>query len=416
MKWNSARFCVVLGAVLAVSVLIGGGVASLNDSVWSWFGTSATSLSEDRNGGSAGVSSESDDSAATDTEALRRKIGQMIVVGFVGTEPDDPGVVALRRQLERGLVGGAILLSRNIASPGQVRELNASIRGAAGVSPPLISVDQEGGAVQRLTRENGHRTYPSASQIAAGPADAAGARALAVYAQMAEELSAAGFNVNYGPVADVNSNRSNPIVGRLGRSYSDDPDEVVDYARRFALAHRNAGILTAAKHFPGHGSSRTDSHVAFTDISNTWDVSELIPFKSLAEGGFVDMTMMGHLYHPKFSDGGRLPASLSKKAIAYLRDEIGFEGVVVSDDMEMGALRENFSFEERIVRAVAAGTDLLIFSNFGNPTPDIGPRVHMVIVDAVRAGTIPVARIEEAYGRITRMKGALAARRTADIR
>jgi beta-N-acetylhexosaminidase len=334
-------------------------------------------------------------------------IGQMIVVGFVGTKSSDPGVVAVKDQLGKGVIGGVMLLERNVRSSQQVLALNAGIRRAAGNTMPLISVDQEGGAVQRLNPRSGHRRFPSPSQVGkAGGADPGG-RALSLYKVMASELKAHGFNVNFGPNVDLNINPNNPVIGKLGRSFGADPHHVLKFAAIFNLAHKQANILTAAKHFPGHGSSRTDSHVDFTDISKTWKPIELTPFASIADD--VDMIMVGHLYHPRFSDGPGIPASLSQKATDYLRNRIGFKGVIVSDDMEMGALRQHFSFEDRIVRAVAAGTDLLVFANRIAPDDDLGRHIHAAILRAVRTGTIPVKRIEESYRRIILMKRTLGA-------
>ncbi len=339
--------------------------------------------------------------------SLERMIGQMIVVGFVGTDTSDPGVIAVRKQLEKGVIGGVILLRHNVQSPQQVRSLNAGIRRAGGNMVPLITLDQEGGAVQRLTPSSGHGAFPSPAQVAGAGGPDPGGQALSLYTDMADELKTAGFNVNFGPNVDLNTNPGSPVIGRLGRSFGEDPGEVLKYAAIFNLAHRRANILTAAKHFPGHGSSRTDSHAVFTDISTTWNPMELEPFAGIA--GDVDMVMVGHLYHPRFSDGPGIPASLSKRAISSLRNDIGFKGVIVSDDMEMGALSRHFSFEDRIVRAVAAGTDLLVFANRIAPLDDLGLRIHSVILCSVRSGTLPRVRVEQAYGRIMTMKRTLAA-------
>jgi beta-N-acetylhexosaminidase len=330
-------------------------------------------------------------------DPLERMIGQMIVVGFRGVSPADPSVVAVREQLEKGIIGGVLLLSRNVQSSSQLRALTDDLSRSAGEVPPLIAVDQEGGAVQRLSPENGHRAFPSAAEVAS----AAGADPLALYRAMAEELKTNGINVNFAPTVDLDTNPMNPIIGRLGRSFGSEPARVIEYSGIFQRAHAEAKVLTAAKHFPGHGSSTTDSHVAFTDISRSWRASELEPFAKLA--GDVDMVMVGHLYHPRFSDGAGVPASLSKRAIDVLRKEIGFGGVIVADDMEMAAL-DGFSFEERIVRAVAAGADLLVFSHRAFPGDGPGPRIHAVISEAVRTGRIPRERIEEAHARIMRMR------------
>ena len=338
--------------------------------------------------------------------SLERMIGQMIVVGFVGTDSSDPGVVAVREQLEKGVIGGVMLLERNVRSPQQVRALNASIRRTAGGAAPLIAVDQEGGAVQRLTPANGHGTFPSPAQVARACGPDPGGPVLSLYKDMANQLKAEGFNANFGPGVDLNTNPDNPIIGRLGRSFGADPGQVLKYAAIFNLAHEQANILTAAKHFPGHGSSRVDSHVAVADISKTWSPIELKSFAGIADD--VDMMMVGHLYHPQFSDGPGIPASLSRQAVNSLRDDLGFNGVIVSDDMEMGALSGRYSFDDRIVRAVAAGTELLVFANRLAPRDDLGARIHAVILGGMRAGAIPQERVEQAYRRIVLMKRTLA--------
>ena len=142
----------------------------------------------------------------------------------------------------------------------------------------------------------------------------------------------------------------------------------------------------------------------------TWREIELEPYRTLAKDGLLDVVMIGHLYHPRFSDGARLPASLSGRAMQALRAKgyIGFKGVVVSDDMEMGAVRDHYSLEERVIKAVNAGTDLLVFSNVKSRDPELGPKIHAVIADAVRDGRISRARIEQAYGKIRLLKRRLA--------
>ncbi len=181
-------------------------------------------------------------------------------------------------------------------------------------------------------------------------------------------------------------------------------------ARAFIRAHREAGIVTVAKHFPGHGSSRADSHKGFADISMSWKEIELDPYRVLAKEGLLDAVMIGHLYHPRFSDGQMLPASLSAKAIRALRNTswIDFDGVVFSDDMEMGAVAHDYSIEDRVIKAINAGTDVIVFSNVSGHDPDLGAKIHAIIADAVRDGRISRLRIEQAYGKIRLLKRRLA--------
>lgn len=333
-------------------------------------------------------------------------VGQMIMVGFPGDTEKDQGVIAVRQQIADGVIGGIVLFPENISSPKQLKTLIAYLHNARSKPVPFIAVDQEGGKVQRLTRWNGHKYFPSASSVARNPSYAAPDAARRLYAEMAAELADAGFNMNLGPVVDLNLNPSNPVIGARGRSFGSDPDTVNALATAFIQAHRAANIVTVAKHFPGHGSSRVDSHKALPDISSTWRAVELQPYQRLAKAGLLDAVMIGHLYHPRFSDREKLPTSLSAKTIAALRDKswINFDGVVMSDDMEMGAVRRDFTLDERVVKAINAGTDLLVFSNVQSGDPELGVRVHAAIVQAVCDGRIPRARVEQAYGKITLLK------------
>jgi len=332
-------------------------------------------------------------------------IGQMIMVGFPGDDEKDLGVITVRDQLAKGIVGGVVLFPENIASPPQLKNLIAYLRNAR--SPrPFIAVDQEGGKVQRLNRWNGHTWFPSAQSVGRDPSFAVPDAARRLYDKMAIELAEAGFNMNFGPVVDLNLNPSNPVIGGRGRSFGADPDTVTALATAFIEAHRAANVVTVAKHFPGHGSSRVDSHKALADVSQTWREVELEPYRRLAKAGLLDAVMVGHLYHPRFSDMEKLPASLSAKAVRALRNKswIDFNGVVISDDMEMGAVRGHFTLEEIVVKAINAGTDIVVFSNVEAGNPELGAKVHGAIVAAVCDGRISRRRVEQAYGKIVLLK------------
>lgn len=334
---------------------------------------------------------------------LRGKIGQMIMVGFRGTSPSHAGVQRVMGQLRNGTIGGVILMRHNVRSLAQLRRLTGALRKAAragGQLPPLISIDQEGGRVQRLKITR----FPTAKRVAAtSPANAA-----RVYARLACQVRAAGINVNFGPVVDLDiRGRSNPIIGRYGRSFSKSPGKVTDYARQFVRAHKRYGIATSAKHFPGHGSSLTDSHKGFTAVPG-WTRTELQPYKALAHGrNAVDMVMVGHLYNRKWG----APASLSYTAITgMLRGPgVGFRGVVITDDMEMGAIRRNYSWAGALIRAVRAGNDIVLYTNTANHRADLGARINRTIAARVCAakgqkGCISPAVINRAYQRIRALK------------
>lgn len=309
-------------------------------------------------------------------DLLDRMIGQMIMVGFQGDDERDPGVIAVREQLAKGVIGGVVLYPDNIRSDRQLRLLTAFLANANSRLVPLIAVDQEGGRVQRLTRGNGHSKFPSAQKVGRDPELNTPEGAFRLYERMAKELAQAGVNLNFGPVLDLSVNAGNAVITRRGRSFGKDPETVAMLARAFIEAHRQANVITAAKHFPGHGSSWSDSHKVLPDISRSWREVELEPYVSLARDGVLDMVMVGHLYHPRFSDADKLPASLSARAIKALRAKgyIGFKGVAVSDDMEMGAVRNDYPLEERAIKAINAGMDVLVFSNVKSRDPGSGSR------------------------------------------
>ena len=327
----------------------------------------------------------------------------MIVIGFDGDSANDASVKAIAAELKSGQLGGVMYLKKNVKSLGQVRAMNAEFRAASPELPPFITLDQEGGAVERLTQDVGFKEIARASTIAAEntPEEAEG-----IYETMAKSVAALGFTVNFGPVADLNTNPNNPVIAKFGRAYSADPETVISYDRAFIEGHHAAGLATALKHFPGHGSSTTDSHEGFTDISKTWSETELDPYKALIGEGVVDMVMVGHLFHADYADGAeQTPSSLSKRWIdGVLRTDLGFDGVVISDDLEMGAIRDHFTLEETVVEAVSAGMDILLFSNTGYQRTTLSQEILDILVEHAETDPAFKARIEESYGRIIALK------------
>jgi len=341
-------------------------------------------------------------------ETLSRKIGQMLMIGFPGTRPQDPGPTKVAAMIAAGEIGGVILFADNVRSPKQLAALTAALEAAGGSAPPFIAVDQEGGSIQRLNRRKGFLPLASAKTMARKtPCEAYG-----LYLKTAEELAAAHINVNFGPVVDLNINPANPAIGKRSRSYGREPDQVVAFAEAFVDAHRAAGVLTAAKHFPGHGSAGRDPHIAVVDISQTWEDQELLPFADLIEDDDVPMVMVGHLIHGRFSDGDR-PTSLSRRAItAELRDGLGFNGLVVTDDLGMDAITRRYEPEVAAAMAVRAGADVLIFVNLWSTKPQALDRVVQAVAGDVAAGRIPARLVEESHARSRAAREALG-RRTA---
>lgn len=338
-------------------------------------------------------------SAAT----LEQMAGQMIIVGFEGNSADDAGVETVATELAEGRLGGVMYLRKNVADLPTVREMNARFRSAAPDLLPFITLDQEGGAVERLTRDVGFKEIPNAASIAANHSPLV---AEEIYGEMANGIAAEGFSVNFGPVADLNTNPDNQIIARFGRAFSDEADTVIAYDEAFIRAHHAAGLITALKHFPGHGSSTADSHEGFVDITRTWAPEELEPYRVLIGEGLADMVMVGHLYHADYADGdGETPSSLSARWIdGVLRDELGFEGVVISDDLEMGAIRDHFTLEETVTQAVRAGMDVLLFSNTAKYRPGLSREILDILLSEAEADPAFAARIEQSYQRIVALK------------
>ena len=327
-------------------------------------------------------------------------IGEMLVLGFSGSSSDAEGAQGLAAHVSNGKVGGVCFLGHNARSRAGVESLARLFNSAGRRSKALVAIDQEGGAVQRLGAKIGYHAIPAAQAVAArnGP-DAA----RSIYLTMAREMKAAGFNLNLAPVVDLGFEPKNPIVAHYGRAFGEDGATVASFAGAFVAGHRDAGVLTALKHFPGHGSTLTDSHERPVDLTPTWRADEIEPYKRLAQNGLVDVVMSGHLKHEKWTGGE--PATLSQKAVeGWLRRDIGYRGAVMTDDLDMAAIRSNYSLSDAIVRAVAAGNDLILLSNSLEPDPDLPLAAIAAIRDGVAKGRIPAGRIEAAAQRIAALK------------
>lgn len=340
---------------------------------------------------------------------LRAMIAQMLVVGFRGLTARDADVAPYIR--DPGL-GGVVLFDydvplgipvRNIQGPAQVRALTAGLKGLS-AAPLIVCCDQEGGQVARLNERYGFP--PTVSAQALGERnDLSYTRQQA--GAMAATLAGAGVNLNLAPVVDVNLNPQNPIIGRLGRSFSADPRAVTDHALEFIRAHHQRGVLCTLKHFPGHGSSRADTHLGFVDVTDTWSPVELEPYRHIIAAGEADVVMTAHVFNARLDPD--YPATLSRKTIGgLLRGELGFQGVVMSDDLQMGAIRERYSYERAVELCILAGVDLLAIANNSIYEPDIVPRTVDLVERLVRQGRVPEERIRESYARIQRLKSRLA--------
>lgn len=337
-------------------------------------------------------------------QSLEQMAGQMIIVGFKGDDAGDASVKAVAAEIASGQLGGVMYLKLNVKSLGAVKAMNAAFRAASPDLPPFLTLDQEGGAVERLTSAVGFDEMPNAQTIAASDSPSEAEKA---YAKMAQGIAKEGFTVNFGPVADLNINPNNQVIAKFGRSFGKSAKTVTAYDEAFVQAHHDAGLLTALKHFPGHGSSTADSHEGFVDISKTWSPTELDPYRALFAGGYEDFVMVGHLYHKDYAGAGaaKLPASLSPEWIGgVLRGQLKFGGVVISDDLEMGAIRKQYDLHDTVVRAVNAGIDVLLFSNTAAYSPNLADKVRAILVAEAQADPAFEAKIAASYARIVAMK------------
>lgn len=352
------------------------------------------------------ISCSEDNSTNTSDEELDEWVGQMLMVGFRGLEIDDNSQIA--KQIKNGRVGGVVLFSRdvaigsgirNIQSPWQVKILNSQLQSYAKIRL-LIAVDQEGGYVARLNEFFG---FPeTVSQQYLGESDSEFLTTL--FGQLtAKTLSEAGFNQNLAPVVDLNINPESPAIGAIERSFSASPDVVVRNSAILINEHRKKKIITTLKHFPGHGSAQSDSHLGFTDVTSTWQNIELEPYRQLIDLEKADVVMTAHVFNSNLD--ARYPATLSKNIITgILREQLNFDGVVITDDMNMKSITEHYGLENAIELTILAGSDIIIFANNLIYDELIADKAHKIIIDLVKNGKISRERIKISYDRIMKLK------------
>lgn len=331
-------------------------------------------------------------------DSLDIKIGQMILIGVPGTSID----TIVLREIKEGKAGSIILFEKNISSNNSYAQLKKMIwtYSMAATIPLFVSIDQEGGRVNRLKEKYGFPKSLSAANMSSS------LDSVKYYGQTtAATLAGLGFNVNFAPVVDLATNPNNPVIAKVERSFSADPDTVALFSREFVKAHRQVGVVTVLKHFPGHGSSENDTHLGIADVSNTWKAKELRPYRLLIDSNYVDAIMTAHIVNQKL-DNRSLPGTLSSRILdSLLRKTLKFDGIVFSDDMQMHAITKHYGLEEAIKLAVTAGVDILTFSNNIQGSEDrTVDKVHSIIRKFVEDGSIPKARIDESYKRIMNLK------------
>ena len=340
-------------------------------------------------------------SIAQSRDSLAIKIGQMILIGVPGTRVDS----TVWQEIRDGKAGSIIFFEKNIAAKNSyaaLRQMTWAYQAAAPI-PLFISIDQEGGKVNRLKEKYG---FPrSITAVGMGRS----VDSVRYYGQTtAATLAGLGINVNFAPVVDVAVNPANPVIAKVERSFSAHPDTVTRYATEFVKTHRQVGVITVLKHFPGHGSSRDDTHLGMADVTDTWSERELIPYQQMIRSGYTDAVMTAHIVNRNIDHRG-LPGTLSERMIdSLLRKTLQYDGVVFSDDMQMHAITHHYGLEEAIRLAINAGVDILTFSNNIQGSEDrTVDRVHAIVRKLVETGEVPESRINRSFERIMRLKGKL---------
>jgi beta-N-acetylhexosaminidase len=335
--------------------------------------------------------------------ALEAELGQLLLVGFEGTEVT--GNATIEALLCEARVGGVVLFARNIVDADQLARLTEALQERAQACtgrPLLVAVDAEGGAVMRLGPLAGYAVTLSAEDL--GSANDYTLTELEAR-RIGARLREAGINWNLAPVIDIGYNPANPVIVGVGRSFSANPRLVVDHARAFIRGLHAEGLLTVLKHFPGHGSSFADSHRGFVDVTDTANLElELIPYRALIAEGLGDAVMTAHVVNRRLDP--RHPATLSWAAVSgLLRAGLGFSGPVVSDDLRMEAIAERYSLGAAAVLALQAGVDVLLVSN--DRLPD-GRSATPVVLEALQSalveGQLDPDRVATALGRVRALK------------
>lgn len=387
-----------------------------------------------------------------DEQQLRSEIGQMLIIGFGGFKQDDEGKVlwddkdgtqfnkssVIAQHIAKNHIGGVVLFQqpfrdiktgafvhdRNIQNPAQVAKLNRDLQSynkqMGNKNSLFLSVDQEGGRIDRLPAPQGFPVRTLLPQAFGAKEEIATDKSKATketyeYAKkLAQEVFDAGFNLNFAPVVDVNINPTCPIIGGLGRSFSSYPKVVVDQAEQFIRVFKERDIIPVLKHFPGHGSSSSDSHLGLVDVTGTYRMKlELQPYSHIIAEGYDGMIMTTHIINGQIDQtqckaGSKTdhstwcPGTMSKKTLTnLLREQMGFKGLIVSDDMTMGAIAQEYDISESFKNAINAGVDIFIVANNYEDQTD---KIINAIAQLVKNGEIEREKIDAAYNRIVEFK------------
>ena len=337
---------------------------------------------------------------------LTKQIGQMLMVGFHGTSAGKNSQIC--KDIQQYNLGAVILFDynpvnkskpKNIANVKQLKNLTKQLQACSKDGKLLIAVDQEGGRVQRLKSKYGfYGKFPKASDVIKMDQS----KIKETYRQMSRELKSVGINYDLAPVVDLDINMQNHVIHGLGRSFGKDPKIVAKYASTFIDAMHSNGVLTSIKHFPGHGSSVGDTHKGFVDVTNLWKEVELEPYRLLKDK--ADTVMVAHVFNKKLD--AKYPASLSYKTITkLLRWKLGYHGVVITDDLQMGAISKKYGLKNTLKLAINAGDDILLIGNQLDPRKVKSTKMLVDTIKAlVKSGEVKEETITKAYKRIQGLK------------
>ncbi len=344
-------------------------------------------------------------------KSLDEKIGSMLMVGFMGTSAPQNSQIC--QDIKKYDLAGVILFdmnpvnhkqAKNISSKNQVAKLTQELQACSKDGKLLISVDQEGGRVQRLKSKYGfYGKFPKAADVIKLP----DARVKQHYEEMGAELRSVGINYNLAPDVDLAINKRNHVIYKLGRSFGANPKQVVKYASIFMNAMHDNGVLTSLKHFPGHGSSLGDTHKGFVDVTKLWKPIELEPYRMLAKTQTIDTVMVAHVFNKNLDS--QYPATLSKKTVnGKLRGEFGFNGVVITDDLQMGAINKKYGLRNTLKLAINAGDDILLFGNQLSVKSMVKTSTLVnTIKQLIKSGEVKLSDIEASNERVEKLKAKL---------
>ena len=341
---------------------------------------------------------------------LREKVGQLFMIRpdalegrFGPAELEDNSITGttrvsdeMREKYALYPCGGFALFRKNILSASQLLMFNERLHGMGEISP-MLGIDEEGGRIARIANHSadfGVKKFPSMGSIAAGGDES---KAFEAGLTIGQYLKAYGFDVDFAPVADVNTNPRNPVIG--DRAFGDNPEVASGMVQAVIRGLHEGGTASCVKHFPGHGDTATDTHTGYAETKKTWEEisnCEMLPFRAGIAAG-TDFVMTAHISAPNVT-GSDEPSTMSYTILTEkLRGELGFEGLIITDALSMGAIREKYSSSEACVRCIQAGVDILLmpydyFEAFDG------------VVRAVESGVIPESRIDESVYRILKFK------------